>query len=173
VIGAVAPVDLHPDYTVLSRVPDALDVPSNDGIIVIATTEAEVRTALLIYGNWDRGAGGVGQHFLEPGAKSSPLRFTANVPQGTALTNFIGTLTPDEPVSGVTLATTKADPDPGAQARLDAVIKALVTAGRPEPVATRKAVERLNDHDREQLQRVGHNPDDVDEVIFFERNSGA
>ena len=173
VVGAVAPVEPHPDYAVLTRVPDALDVPSNDGIIVVATREAALRSALMIYGNWDRVAGGVGQHFLEPGAKSSPMQFKDNVPQGAALTNFIGTLTPNEPVLGVTLATTKADPDPGAQARLNAVIGALTAAGRPEPVATRKVVERINDHDRAEVQRIGHNADAVDEVIFFERNSGA
>jgi hypothetical protein len=173
VVGAVAPVDPHPDYAVLTRVPDALDVPSNDGIIVVATREAVLRSALAIYGNWDRGTGGVGQHFLEPGAKNGQVQFKDNAPQGTALTNFIATLTTDEPVLGVTLATTRADPDAGGQARLTAVISALVAAGRPEPVATRKVVERINDHDRAEVQRIGHNPDAVDEVIFFERNSGA
>jgi hypothetical protein len=173
VVGAVAPVDPHPDYAVLTRVPDALDVPSNDGIIVMATREVALRSARLIYGNWDRVAGGVGQHFLEPGAKSSLVQFSDNAPQGTALTNFIGTLTVDEPVLGVTLATTKANPDPGAQARLNAVISALVAAGRPEPVATRKVVEAINEHDRKQVEGIGHDPNAVDEVIFFERNSGA
>jgi hypothetical protein len=173
VVGAVAPVDPHPDYAVLTRVPDALDVPSNDGIIVVATREAVLRSALAIYGNWDRGTGGVGQHFLETGAKNGQVQFKDNAPQGTALTNFISTLTANEPVLGVTLATTKADPDAGAQARLTAVVGALVAAGRPEPVATRKVVERINDHDRAEVQRIGHNPDAVDEVIFFERNSGA
>ena len=173
VVGAIAPVDPHPDYTVLTRVPDALDVPSNDGIIVVATREAALRSGLMIYGNWDRVGGGVGQHFLEPGAKNGQVQFKDNAPQGTALTNFIGTLTPNEPVLGVTLATTKADPDPGGQARLTAVISALVAAGRPEPVATRKVVERINDHDRSEVQRIGLNADAVDEVIFFERNSGA
>jgi hypothetical protein len=72
---------------------------------------------------------------------------------------------------GVTLATTKAAPDPGAAARLSAVSDALAAAGHgPAPPATRLVTVRLSDHDRRVVTDLGLRPDDFDEVIFFEVN---
>ena len=48
----------------------------------------------------------------------------------------------------------------------------MVAAGKPAPVATRQTVESLNDLDRQQLQRMEQNPDDFDEIIFFDLNAG-
>lgn len=50
---------------------------------------------------------------------------------------------------------------------------ALGAAGRPAPVATRRTVESLNEHDRKELQTIGRDPDGFDEIIFFELNAGA
>lgn len=48
----------------------------------------------------------------------------------------------------------------------------MLAAGKPAPVAARQMVESLNDLDRQQLQRMEQNPDDFDEIIFFELNAG-
>jgi len=100
------------------------------------------------------------------------MEFSDNAPQGSALANFIASLNADQPVRGVTLATTKAAPDAGAAARLKTVVEALVAAGKPAPAAARQVVEQINTHDRGQLTEIGLVPDDYDEVIFFELNDG-
>src|SRR5262249_15852406 len=131
--------------------------------------EAVTRHALLIYGNWDRP-----NHFLsnDPPGPSTTVDFSDNVPQGDALLKYVKSLTPNQPVNGVTLSTTKAAPDAGAAQRVQAVVEALVAGGRPAPKATRRGIEALNDHDRAELVRVGQDPTKFDEVIFFELNAG-
>ena len=47
VIDVVAAVDPAPDYRVLSRVPDALDIASSDGAMVVATRKAATNCHLL------------------------------------------------------------------------------------------------------------------------------
>jgi hypothetical protein len=89
-----------------------------------------------------------------------------------ALANFIASLTANQPVLGVTLATTRLAPDGGAGARLQTVVGALTAVGRPAPTAARQVVEQINTHDRGQLIEIGLVPDDYDEVIFFELNAG-
>jgi hypothetical protein len=298
VIGAVAPVDAHPDYAVLQRVPDALDVPSNDGVIILATREAagtnchdvvavpraddlkllaaaaqegrlqealagsktaqalgkvnfagsaaeqasleavkqkwntldfgnasmalvaansgdaasasyppqaaailtalsgsgtpglvqtpeqlsgcpavtivagsvEARNALLIYTNWDNG-----EHFISPDGNmpNSPMEFRNDVPQGDALKNYIASLTANQPVRGVTLATTKAAPDGGANARLAAVLQELTNAGKNQTSASRRVVEPLSENDRKQLETAGFVPNNFEDIVFFELNAGS
>ncbi len=142
-----------------------------DGIMLFITIAA-LRNALLIYGDWNR-VDGQGQHFLNSESPFSPMQFDGNIPQGDALKKFIAGLTANQPVLGITLATTKAAPDTGAPARLKAVIGALVAARRPAPVASRQTVDSLNAHDRKELQTIGQNPDNFDEIIFFELNAEA
>jgi hypothetical protein len=160
-------------------------IPANaDGIMLFVTVPGltTTRHALLVYASEDFGAGGERQHFLMPPAvttnvvtpsPSSPMDFVDNAPQGNALSAFIASLTANQPVLGVTLTTTKAAPDAGAQARLAAVIKALAAAGRPSPAPGRQGISALNAHDRSELSRVGHNPDAFDDVIFLEPNAGS
>jgi hypothetical protein len=154
--------------------PQAAVPPNADGVMVFVTApEAATRRALLIYSNWDRP-----NHFVAPDPAgvprpSRPMDFAGDEPQGNDLEQFISSLTPNQPVNGVTLATTKAAPDPGAATRLKAVLDALVAAGRPMPAATRRQTESLNTRDRAELIRNGHDPNAVDEVIFFELNAGA
>jgi hypothetical protein len=150
--------------------PQAAAPPDADGVMVIVTAaEALTRHALLIYGNWDRP-----NHFLsnDPPGPSTTVDFSDNAPQGDALLKYVKSLTPNQPVNGVTLSTTKAAPDAGAAQRVQAVVDALVAVGRPAPKASRRGVEALNDHDRAELVRVGQDPTKFDEVIFFELNSG-
>jgi hypothetical protein len=297
VIGAVTPVDAHPNYAVLQRVPDALDAPGNDGVIVVPTRQAaainchdvfgvptaetlqslvaaaqegklqqalaesktaqalgavnfigeqaqqaslkavqekwaalnfgnaalaavaansgddaspsyppqaaailsvlggsgspglvqtpeqllgcpavtivagsvQARNALLIYTNWDNG-----EYFISPDRNipSSPMEFRNHVPQGDALKNYIAALTPNQPVLGVTLATTKAAPDAGANARLAAVLQELTNANKNQTSAGRQVVESLSEHDRKQLETAGFAPNNFEDIVFFELNAG-
>jgi hypothetical protein len=128
------------------------------------------RNALLIYTNWDNG-----EHFIAAGGApppNSPMEFRNNVPQGDALKNYIAGLTANQPVRGVTLATPKAAPDVGANTRLQAVLDALVAAGRPLPGPARRVVEALSTHDRAQLTAAGFTPDNFEDIVFFELNAG-
>lgn len=154
----------------LPKAPGPLDDRALDGGMAVVTMDvaAVTRNALMIYGNWDRP-----NHFLDGESPHAPLAFADDQPQGSALSDFIAALTANQPVLGVTLATTKAAPDAGAQARLKTVIEALVASGRPAPVATRQTVESINEHDRKEVLKIGQNPDAFDEVIFFELNAGA
>lgn len=154
----------------LSPFPEQALPADADGIMLFVTIAA-LRNALLIYGNWDR-VGGQSQHFLNSESPFSPMQFDGNTPQGDTLKKFIAGLTANQPVLGVTLATTKAAPDADTPARLKTVIGALVEAGRPAPVASRQTVDSLNAHDRKELQTIGQNPDSFDEIIFFELNAG-
>jgi len=147
-------------------------VPADaDGIMLFITVSNVVsRNALLIYTNWDNG-----DHFINASAAAphSPMEFRNDVPQGDALKNFVAGLTANQPVHGVTLATTKAAPDAGANTRLAAVLKALTDANKNQTKATRRVVQALNARDRQQLQGAGFNANDYDEVIFFELNAGG
>ena len=62
-------------------------------------------------------------------------------------------------------------PTQAASTRLKAVIDALVAEGKPSPAATRLRGEALNNHDRQELVNIGQNPNNFDEIIFFERNA--
>ena len=149
--------------------PDAAVPDDADGVMLLFTvTPTVTRRALMIYGGWDRP-----NHFLNREAPFGPLQFINNAPQGTALLDFIKNLTPNQPVLGVTLATTKAAPDVGAPTRLASVMAALALAGRPAVAASRQTVEALNANDRAQLTDILQKPDDFDEVIFFELNAGT
>ncbi len=147
--------------------PPLADAALDGGLLVVTAAAGVTRSALLIYGNWD-----APNHYLTREAPRSTTTFVDDAPQGTALASFIAGLSIDQPVRGVTLATTKAAPDAGAAARLKSVVEALVAAGRPAPVARRQGVEALNTHDRGQITDIGLVADDFDEVIFFELNDG-
>jgi hypothetical protein len=137
--------------------------------MTIVAGSVERRNALLIYTNWDNG-----EHFIPAGAApySSPMEFRNNAPQGDALKSYIAGLTANQPVRGVTLATPQAAPDGGANARLKAVLDALVAAGLPLPDAARQVVEALSAPDRKQLETAGFTPNDYEDIIFFELNAG-
>jgi hypothetical protein len=147
--------------------PPLADGALDGGMLVVTAVIGEARNALLIYGNWD-----APNHYLTAEAPRSPLQFIDDQPQGMALANFIASLTANQPVLGVTLATTRLAPDGGAGARLQTVVGALTAVGRPAPTAARQVVEQINTHDRGQLIEIGLVPDDYDEVIFFELNAG-
>lgn len=152
----------------LTAVSPPLSTGAVDGGFLVVTLHTTVtRKALLIYGNWDNS-----NHFLKENGKRSDQQFVDNQPQGSSLADFIAGLTSKEPVRGVTLATTQAAPDDGAPQRLAAVVAALVAAGKPEPAAARQVVAPLSDHDHQQLVDIGIQPNDYDEVIFFELNAG-
>jgi hypothetical protein len=142
--------------------------PECPAVTVFAGTVVR-RNAWLIYGNWDRP-----NHFIPRTAPNGPMEFRNDVAQGNALSDLIAALTPNQPVLGVTLATTLAAPDGGAPARLQQVVQALAAAGRPAPVASRQAVEALNDHDRKEVQtNLQTDPNGFDEIIFLELNAGT
>jgi len=142
-------------------------MPDCPAITVIAASQV-VRSALLIYTNWDNG-----DHFISAGAPppNSSMDFRNDVPQGDALTNFVASLTANQPVLGVTLATTMAAPDAGATARLKEVVKALDDAGKNKTSASRIVAQALSEHDRKELEGNAFVPDNFHEVIFFELNA--
>ena len=141
--------------------------PQCPAITVFAGTVLR-RNALLVYSNWDSP-----NHFLQENAPSSPMEFRNNLAQGSALANFVAALTANQPVLGVTLATTRAAPDGDAAGRLAQVVAALVAANRPAPTARRQVVQAINEHDRSEVQRVLQiDPNGFDEVIFLELNAG-
>ncbi len=150
-----------------------------DGIMLIVTvsSQATTRHALAIYCNSDMVSATERGHFLSPpvGAianlppsPSAPFDFSNDAPVGNALATFIGGLTPNQPVVGVTLATTKAAPDAGAKTRLQAVLNALAAAGKPAIPSARQAMVALTAHDRAELTRVGRDPNTFDDIVFLE-----
>ena len=148
---------------------DALP-PDADGVMLFITI-ADLRKALLVYGRLE---GRI--HNLTHGESPfKTMEFHDNAPHGDALNDFIrDDLASRSVVRGVTLATTKARPDPGATVRLKAVIDALVRARKPRPVPTRQTVESLNSDDRKELRGELHqDPDGFDEIIFFEFDDEA
>jgi len=151
-------------------VPPPLQDGAMDGGFLVVTRSVEItsRRALLIYGGWDRP-----NHFLTDDAPQANLDFANNAPQGSTLADFIAALTPNQPVLGVTVATVQAPSDAGAGTRLASVINALVAAGKPAPAASRQTVDVLSDHDRRQLVSIGVQPDDYDDIVFFELNAGS
>lgn len=146
------------------------DKTVDGGMLVVTLGDAPQaqRRALMVYGNYDSP-----NHYLRKDYPHAPLDFVNNAPQGSALADFIAALNANQPVRGVTLATTKAEPDaPHAQARLASVIAALAAKGIAIPAA-RQQVVRLNDHDRKQLaSEMGIDADDFDDIVFFELNAG-
>ena len=152
----------------------AVSPPLSDGamdggfLVVTQRVEAITRRALLIYGNWDRP-----NHFVNSDSPRADQVFVNDAPQGNTLSTFINALGANRPVRGVTIATTRAAPDSGGTTRIKSVVAALVAAGLPTPAASRQTVEAINDNDRRQIISLGVQPDDYDEVIFFELNGGA
>ena len=146
-------------------------------LIVTVASQATTRHALAIYCNSDMVSATERGHFLSPpvGAianlppsPSAPFDFSNDAPVGNALATFIGGLKPNQPVVGVTLATTKAAPDSGAKTRLQAVLNALAAAGKPAIPSARQAMVALTTHDRAELTRVGRDPNAFDDIVFLE-----
>ncbi len=150
---------------VLPAVPAALAVPDADGIILLVTREPEVvtRTALVIFASMD-GA----NHFPSQDAPVARVKFANNLPQADDLRRLIRSLTPNQPVNGITLAVLTAPVDAGADVRIQTVVDELNAAGRPAP--RRRASAVLDARDRQSLIRSGHPVDGLDEVIFLEPN---
>jgi hypothetical protein len=121
-----------------------------------------MRRALVIFASADGP-----DHFFGDDAPATRMRFVDDVPEGDLLRKFIGALTPNQRVLGVTLAVLTPPVDGGADARLKAVIEELRGAGQnPQRAATTA----LTAHDRQQLKDTGHPLDGLDEVIFLEPN---
>ncbi len=124
--------------------------------------QATLRQALLIFVNAQ-----LPNHFVREDTVQRDATFSDNVPQGSALLDFVRALTPRRLVAGVTVATIK-QPDADAPDRLKAVEKALSDAGQTSPAGFARHIEALNAQDRKELQAHAVNPDAFDEVIFFE-----
>jgi len=135
--------------------------PTSPVITLIAVAPpAVVRNALVIFAPLD------GAHFPSPDAPVARVKFSNDQPTDDALIRLMKSLTPNEPVRGVTLAVLTAPVDADANTRLQAVSAALVEVGRPAP--NRMVTATLSDRDRTQLQRAGHSIEGMDEVIFLE-----
>lgn len=174
VVSRVTPIVENPAYLSAERVPDGYAEPGHDGIAVIATVILDAvtrRNALLLYTPWDNGI-----HFVDAANRppNAPMEFANDIPQGNALTQFIASLgsIDNAPIRGVTVAIPGGPPDAGASTRLDAVLQAVTSSGRPAPASHRRVVETLRARDRELLLRAGFAPDDFDDILYLEINDG-
>lgn len=149
----------------LAPVPEQALPSDADGIMLFITI-ANLRKALLVYCGLDTvREEPVPRHFLHSKSPFGTMQFDGNTAQGNELRKFIKA---NQPVLGVTLATTKAEPDADASERLEVVTGAL---GGTTSALARKMVERLSEHDSEQItQRIEQDWDSFDEIIFFESN---
>jgi hypothetical protein len=166
-VAAVTPLDPGADVLeVLPTVPAPLVVPNVDGIVVLITRDPVVvtRTALVIFASLD------GHHFPDREAPNAKVRFASDLPQGDELRRLIRSLTPNQPVNGVTLAVVTAPVDGGAAVRIQSVIDELLAARLPTPLRRNMSV--LTARDRQNLIDSGHPIDGMDEVIFLEPNRG-
>jgi hypothetical protein len=138
-----------------------------DGGMLVVTTKAaapvQTRKALLIFASQDNG-----QHFPANPAPHADAEFVNDAPKDDAIVTFVKGLSANQPVNGVTLATTKGAPDAGAQQRVNAVVEAVRKAGRPAPRSQKTLA--LSDPDRGRLTGLGLKPETYDDVIFFEPN---
>jgi hypothetical protein len=144
------------------------DAALDGGMLVVTMGDAKVRKALLIYSNYDSP-----NHFLNGESPHVDLGFDNDVPIGTALTDFVGNLTANQPVRGVTVAVTKAPVDAGAADRLQAVVKAVAEFHPPAPAQNRQKTAVLNEHDQKQLSDIGIGFEKYDDIIFLELNAGG
>jgi len=166
-VATVTPLDSGANVLeVLPAVPAPLVVPNVDGIVVLITRDPVVvtRLALVIFAPLD------GAHFPNRESPNAKVQFANNLPQADDLRRLIRSLTPNQPVNGVTLAVTKAPVDSGADVRIQSVVDEVVAAGQPTPLRRSKSV--LTDRDRQNLINSGHPVDGFDEVIFLEPNRG-
>src|SRR6185436_5783491 len=145
--------------------PDAVP-PDADGVMLFVTVAAVVRNALLIHAAVDDG-----DHMIDLAqSHNSRMEFHNNAPTGDALQKFIDGLTANS-VRGVTLATTKVEPDDGAaKVRLDAVIQAVDDAGKNKTTSDRQVTQVLGLKDHDRLINAGIVLANFDDVIFFEPN---
>jgi hypothetical protein len=162
--GAVAPlVDLAPP----------LQDGAFDGGMLVVTTDAKttnvVRNALLA-ATFDSKPGV--EHDVGADTPRASMQFSNDAPVGNALSAYIGGINTGAWIIGVTLATTKAAPDAGANARMAAVVAALTAAGRLTPGSQfSQIVTAISAIDKRILQAAGVDPAAIDEVIYFELQS--
>ena len=108
-------------------------------------------------------------HIPTTASPRATVSFKNNIPEGSALRDLIAKLHPAEfPINGVTLAVLNPTPDAGAVARMNAVVAALASSGRPTD-KLRKMTGALSDSDRARLIDIGVKLDGLNEVIFLER----
>jgi hypothetical protein len=139
--------------------------PTSSVITIIGVEPAAVvRNALVIFASVD------GAHYPAPDAPAARVTFSNNQPTDDALTALMKSLTPNQPVRGVTLAVIAPPVDADANLRLREVSNALVATGHPAPL--RMVTSTLSDKDRAELLRSAHNIDGLDEVIFLEPQGG-
>ncbi len=143
-----------------------VDLPGDcPSITFIAAQPVITRTALVVFASLD------GNHFPPPVSQASQatVTFSNNLPQGDVLLNLIKSLTANEPVNGVNLAVLTPPPDADAPARVQAVLSALASAGRPS-ANVKTLVNALSNADRDILLRQGFSLNGIDEVIYLEPN---
>lgn len=132
--------------------------------IIVVQPPAVTRNALVIFASLD------GAHFPSPDASAARVKFVNNSPSDDALIALVKSLTPNEPVRGVTLAVITPPVDADANKRTQEVSNALVATGHSAPL--RMVTATLSDNDRTELSRSGHRIDGMDEVIFLEPQGG-
>jgi hypothetical protein len=106
-------------------------------------------------------------HFPARDAKRATVQFDDDVPRGDELNILIRSLTPNEPVNGVMVATLE-QPDSGATARANEVASAVMALRPNTRVTSRAGV--LTADDRRRVEAVGISLAGMDEVIFLEPN---
>jgi hypothetical protein len=106
-------------------------------------------------------------HFPAQNAKRANVEFDDDVPRGEELNTLIRSLTPNEPVNGVMVATLE-QPDSGAKARATAVANAVMALRPNTRVTSRAGV--LTPDDKRRVEAVGISLAGMHEVIFLEPN---
>jgi len=172
VIATVTPEELNPAYQVLNRVPDTLDTPSNDGVIIVvtrviaATNNLSVRKVLYAFGMVDRSQ--APNHPLTNVSPTSPGEFRNGMPRDDSLRSFIARLGLNS-VYGITLATTSTAPDATLWAAgLAAVVRAVVENQKAHSSFGEPILELLNKKDHDRLYELDLGPDSYDAIVFFE-----
>jgi hypothetical protein len=135
-----------------------------------------VQSVLYVYSFSARPA--VPNHPLTGVPPNSRGEFRNGMPYGKSLERFIGGLSADSYVYGITLATTHAAPDETWAAGLKAVVDAALAAKKvfvPSPpfeagkvFSSEPILEQLNSEDHDQLDGQSLGPDGYDAIVFFE-----
>jgi hypothetical protein len=126
---------------------------------------AVIRTGLVIFGSLDGPT-----HFPAREGQRATVQFSNNVPQGDVLTTLIKSLTPNQPVNGVLLASLSGALDPGAASRAGAVANAVLKVQSRPAGSVKSRTGKLSDSDKQQLAGIGVTLTGIDEVIYLESN---
>jgi len=130
--------------------------------VTLVLGDVVFRNALLLYALFDGGL------IIPQNPTTSPISFRNDLPQGDALANYLGRLTPSQPVGRLFLTTRQAL-DAGAATRLERISNGLVAAGKPPVPPTQRTQRQMTTADRNTLTGAGFDPDGFDEVIWFVR----